>query len=106
MSWSAIVDWLLATAISLGAVSLGTLIRYSHAARRAGTKIDWKRLRYEAPTIIGLTIVAAPLSQYLKATFNVDQGVTAATCVSLGYLGTRIFDYFSKIMEKGDGKDD
>lgn len=107
MTFAELLDWAAATAISAGAVSLGTLIRYSHAARRAGTKIDWGRLfRYEIWTILGLTVIAVPVSQYLQATFEVEHGITAATCVSLGYLGTRVFDFFSKWMEAAGEKDD
>lgn len=95
-----------ATAASLASVTLGVLIRYSHKARRTGTKIDWKRLRYEVPTILGLAIIAGPLSEYVRASFGVNQGVTAATCICCGYLGTRVLDIVGSWLEKPGDKDD
>lgn len=102
-------DWLAtvyASAVSLGGVALGTLIRYSHAARRHGTKIDWSRLRYEGFAVVGLAIIAGPLSEYVRTAFGVSQGVSAATCITLGYLGPKIFDILGGLLEKGDGKDE
>ena len=96
-------DWLptiYATAISLASVALGTVIRYFHQARRNRTKIDFRRLAYEVPTIIGLTIVAVPVSEYVRTTFAVEQGVMATTCLCLGYIGTRILDVFAKFLEE------
>ena len=101
-------DWLTtiyATAVSLGSVALGTLIRYSHEARRKGTNLPWGRLKYEGPAIIGLTIIAGPLSEYVHSTFGVSQGVVAATCVTLGYLGPAVFDRIGRLLENGGGKD-
>lgn len=101
------VNVIYASALSLAAVALGTLIRYSHTARRHGTKIDWTRLKYEGPAVIGLAIVAGPLSEYIHTTFGVSQGVLYATCVTLGYAGPRVFDFLGEIMEKKkDDKND
>lgn len=95
-----------ASAVSLGAVALGTLIRYSHAARRNGTGIPWGRLKYEGFAVVGLAIVAGPVSEYVHSTFGVTQGVTATTCIILGYLGPAVFDRFGSLLEKKDDKDD
>lgn len=102
-------DWLntvYASAVSLGAVALGTMIRYSHAARRHGTKIQWGRLKYEGFAVVGLAIVAGPVSEYVHTTFGVTQGVTATTCIILGYLGPTVFDRFGGLLEKKGDKDD
>jgi hypothetical protein len=101
-SW---VSTVYSAAVSLGAVALGTLIRYSHAARRHGTDIPWARLKYEGFAVVGLSIIAGPVSEYVHSTFGVTQGVTATTCIILGYLGPAVFDKFGNILEKKDGKD-
>lgn len=95
-----------ASIISLAAVTLGTLIRYSHAARRDGTNIPWGRFKYEGFAVVGLAIVAGPVSEYVHTTFGVTQGVTATTCIILGYLGPAVFDRLGGLLEKKDSKDD
>ena len=94
------ISFAITTATSMGAVALGTLIRYFHQARHKGTKVQWARLKYEAPTVVGLTIVAVPVARYLSKTFAVEEGVLAATCLCLGYVGTRILDLFPQFLEK------
>jgi len=101
-------DWFAvayATVISLCSVSLGVVTRYSHKARRLAEKIDWKRLRYELPTIVGLTIITGPVSAYVKSNFGVNEGVTAATAFCLGYLGTRFLDIVANFLEKKKDED-
>lgn len=99
------VDWLgtlYAGAISLAAVTLGVVARYTHKARRTATKIDWRRMRYEAPTIVGLTLVTGPTAAYLSAAFAVNEGVTAATAFCLGYLGTRVLDAIWRVAAEAE----
>lgn len=74
-----------AAMISLAASGVGVLIRYAHIAQQ--DKVNWWKLRFEIPTVIGMAIISAPVSEYLTGAFGVHQGVVAAVCVCLGYLG-------------------
>lgn len=80
--WQATI-W--AALISLAAAALGVLIRYAHIAQQ--DEINWWKLRLEVPTVVGMAIIAVPVSEYLTSTFGIHQGVVAAVCVCLGYLG-------------------
>lgn len=99
-------DWLatiLAAAISLGSAGLGVVIRYAHIAQRA--TVDWSKLKYEIPTVIGMALVAVPISEYITSAFAVNHGVISAVCVLLGYLGPSAFGLLGSWITKGKNDD-
>jgi UDP-N-acetylmuramyl pentapeptide phosphotransferase/UDP-N-acetylglucosamine-1-phosphate transferase len=112
--WSALLEWkesILGVLLALGAAALGVLMRYAHEANINRSKIEWSRLLYEIPTIVGMTIVAVPISDYLATNYGVSHGVVAAVCLFSGYIGTRLLDlvadlidHFAQSRDKTDGK--
>lgn len=89
--------------VALGASGLGVVMRYAHIAQRS--TVDWWKLKFEIPAVVGLAIVSVPLSEYVTSAFGVHQGVVAAVCVCLGYLGPSALMLLGGWITKGKADD-
>lgn len=101
--WIALLEWkdtILGGLMSLGAAALGVLMRYFHEASLNRSSVDWGRLYYEGPTVLGMTVIAIPVSDYLATHYGVSHGVVAAVCLFSGYIGTRLLDLVADLIER------
>jgi len=105
--WNAIThtwDMFLGLWGAFGTAAWGVLLRHAHIAQQRDEPINWRRVLYDAPTVVLMSILGGTGGQWLHQLYQAPEMLSWALAGTLSYLGPTVMDRLIAMFETRYGK--